>query len=207
MCNENEWFVDIFLSTQGGGEWKDHNQDTLDESWEDCGGCWSQESSDFPFQGILFKFLDMRAPLPGVFDRRGGRWRGRRCTINERSVYMVMYVYMCMYCTCTCLDGHVLCVCAYAYVCACTCMCTCAYMPRMYTCAYACMYMCMYMYVYTCMCDYTWILHCSMYMHVVVCAGQRPLISTCTPLCRGPCCPSQGHGSIFSPHHLICRID
>ena len=49
---------------QGGGEWREHSLDALDESWEDCCGSWSQEASDFPFQNVLFKFLSIRAPLP-----------------------------------------------------------------------------------------------------------------------------------------------
>ena len=66
-------------STQGGGEWKDHNLDALDDSWEDCCGSWSQEASDFPFQSVLFKFLDVRAPLAGVLregEGEGGEGEG-----------------------------------------------------------------------------------------------------------------------------------
>ena len=53
------------MYTQGEGWRDDYNLDAMDDSWEEVSMPQLGYVPDFPFQSMLFKFLDTRAPLPG----------------------------------------------------------------------------------------------------------------------------------------------
>lgn len=55
----------MLLHIPQGEDWRDtYNLETLDESWEEDSTVTCGDVTNFPFQSMLFKFLDTRAPLP-----------------------------------------------------------------------------------------------------------------------------------------------
>ncbi len=57
-----------------GADWKDElDKHAMDESWEEFGDSCYSRMSDFPppFQAVLLRFLDQRAPLPGLCQNLG----------------------------------------------------------------------------------------------------------------------------------------
>ena len=59
---------EVSLHIPQGEDWKDnYNHDILDESWEEDSMVTCGDINNFPFQSMLLKFLDTRAPLPSKY--------------------------------------------------------------------------------------------------------------------------------------------